>query len=50
MQIKDSTASSHSTSVTIMCEVHGRISPEDKTFSEKKKIYFKITNVPKRLL
>lgn len=40
MQIKDSTASSHSTSVTIMCEVHGRISPEDKTFSEKKKDIF----------
>lgn len=34
VQIKDSTAFSHSTSVTIMCEVHGHVS---KTFLKEKK-------------
>lgn len=43
LQIKDAAASSHSTSVTIMCEDHDCISPELIGHSpKKKKIYFEI--------
>lgn len=42
LQIKDAAASSHSTSVTIMCEDHDCISPEHMGHSPKKKMYFEI--------
>lgn len=47
LQIKDATASSHSTSVNIMCEDHDYISPQHKTFTEKRYIlrYYKCAHM-----